>query len=116
MVEKIWLQSYPVGMPKEIDVDEFGSVAELFDKGVAAFGAKDAYINMGQAITYAELDRVARDFAAYCQTVLGLGKGTRIALMMPNVLQYPVAMFGALRAGLVVVNCNPLYNSETVCQ
>ncbi|MDD5248602.1 MAG: long-chain-fatty-acid--CoA ligase FadD [Rhodocyclaceae bacterium] len=109
MVDKVWLKSYPAGVPATIDVDEFASIGALFERSVGAFGAKDAYVNMGKAITYAELDRLARDFAAYCQAVLGLPRGARIALMMPNVLQYPIALFGALRAGYVVVNCNPLY-------
>ena len=108
-MEKVWLNSYPEGIPAEIDVDAFASIGELFEKSVAAFGAKDAYVNMGKAITYAELYRLSRDFAAYCQSVLGLAKGARIALMLPNVLQYPIAMFGALRAGCIVVSCNPLY-------
>ncbi len=108
-MEKVWLDSYPEGIPAEIDVDEFASIGALFERSVAAFGAKAAYVNMGKAISYDELDRLARDFAAYCQGVLGLPRGARIALMMPNVLQYPIAMFGALRAGYVVVNCNPLY-------
>ena len=108
-MEKVWLKNYPAGVPAEIDADAFASLGELFDQSVAAFGARDAYVNMGKAITYAELDRRARDFGAYCQSVLGLAQGARIALMMPNVLQYPIAMFGALRAGYVVVSCNPLY-------
>jgi len=108
-MEKIWLSSYPAGVPADIDVNEFRSLGELIEKSVGKYVDRVAYINMGKAITYGELDRLTRDFAAYCQTVLGLKRGTRVALMMPNVLQYPVAMFGALRAGYTVVNCNPLY-------
>ena len=108
-MESIWLQSYPAGIPAAIDADAYRSVGELFERSVAAFGDKAAFVNMGKAVSYAELDRLTRDFAAYCQSVLKLPRGTRIALMMPNVLQYPVAMFGALRAGYTVVNCNPLY-------
>ncbi|MDO8933458.1 MAG: AMP-binding protein, partial [Rhodocyclaceae bacterium] len=111
-MDRVWLKSYPAGVPAEIDVGEFASIGELFEKSVAAFAAKDAYVNMGKAVSYAELDRLARDFAAYCQSVLGLPKGARIALMMPNVLQYPIAMFGALRAGYTVVSCNPLYTAR----
>ncbi len=111
-MDKVWLDSYPDGVPAEIDVDEFASVGALFERSVAAFGAKAAYVNMGKAISYAELDRLTRDFAAYCQKVLGLPRGARVALMMPNLLQYPIAMFGALRAGYVVVNCNPLYTAR----
>ena len=111
-MEKIWLNSYPPGVPAEIDANEFASVGELFEKSVATFGTREAYVNMGKAISYDELDRLARDFAAYCQSVLRLSKGARIAIMMPNVLQYPIAMFGALRAGYTVVNCNPLYTAR----
>ena len=108
-MEKIWLKSYPAGIPAEIDIDEFKSLGDLFGKSVQAYAQHPAYINMDQAISYADLDRQSRNFAAYCQTVLKLPKGARIALMMPNLLQYPVCIFGALRAGYTVVNCNPLY-------
>lgn len=108
-MEKIWLKSFPPGIPAEIDIDEFKSLGDLFEKGVKAFATRAAYINMGKAITYAELDRHSRSFAAYCQSVLKLPKGARIAVMMPNLLQYPTCVFGALRAGYIVVNCNPLY-------
>ena len=110
-MEKIWLKSYPPGIPGEIAVDEFASIGELFERSVRDFRPRSAYVNMGRAISYAELDRLTRDFAAYCQSVLGLAKGARIAVMMPNVLQCPVCIFGALRAGYTVVNCNPLYTA-----
>ncbi len=108
-MEKVWLKSYPAGVPAEINVHEFGSLGELFEQSVKKYGGRTAFVNMGKAISYAELDRLTRDFAAYCQSVLVLGKGARIAVMMPNVLQNPVCIFGALRAGYTVVNCNPLY-------
>ena len=108
-VEKIWLKSYMPGVPAEIDIDEFKSLGDLFEKSTKTFAARPAYINMGKSLSYSELDRRSRDFAAYCQSVLKLPRGARIAVMMPNLLQYPVCMFGALRAGYVVVNCNPLY-------
>ena len=108
-MDKIWLKSYPAGVPAEVDLEEFKSLGELFEKSVQAFGPRAAYINMDKAITYAALDRQSRNFAAYCQSVLKLPRGTRIALMMPNLLQYPICVFGALRAGYTVVNCNPLY-------
>jgi long-chain acyl-CoA synthetase len=108
-MEKIWLRSYPEGVPADIDVNEFASIGALFDEGVRKHGEKTAYVCMGKSISYAELDRMSRDFAACCQSVFGLTKGARIAIMMPNTLQYPIAMFGALRAGYSVVNCNPLY-------
>ena len=111
-MERIWLASYPAGVPAEIDVDEFRSLGELFEKSVANYTERIAYINMGKSISYGQLDRLTQHFGAYCQQVLGLQPGARIALMMPNVLQYPVAMFAALRAGYTVVNCNPLYTAR----
>lgn len=108
-MEKIWLKSYMSGVPAQIDVDEFDSLGALFEQSVRKFPQRTAYINMGRSLSYAELDRHSRDFAAYLQSVLKLPRGARVALMMPNLLQYPVCLFGALRAGYVVVNCNPLY-------
>ena len=108
-MEKVWLASYPPGVPAEADVTASRSIGEVFEKSVAAFGPRTAFISMDVSITYAETGRLARDFAAYLQTVLKLPRGARIALMMPNVLQYPIALFGALQAGYTVVNCNPLY-------
>ncbi|MEF8698221.1 MAG: long-chain-fatty-acid--CoA ligase FadD [Candidatus Accumulibacter sp. UW26] len=108
-MEKIWLQSYQKGVPAEIDLNEFQSLGELFEKSVGQYRDRVAYINMGAELTYGELDKLSRDFAAYLQSVLKLPQGTRVALMMPNVLQYPICIFGALRAGYVVVNVNPLY-------
>lgn len=111
-MEKIWLKSYPPGIPAEIDVNEFSSLGDLFEQGVRKFGDRTAYINMGKHISYAELDRLSAQFAAYLQGELKLPKGSRVALMMPNLLQYPVAMFGVLRAGCTVVNVNPLYTAR----
>jgi long-chain acyl-CoA synthetase len=108
-MEPIWIRSYPRGVPTEIDV-EYRSLCEIFDTSVRKFAAQPAFVNMGTTITYAQLDRLSGYFGAYLQSVLKLPSGTRIALMMPNLLQYPVAMFGALRAGYTVVNCNPLYS------
>ena len=108
-MEKIWLQSYQKGVPAEVDLSEFQSLGELFEKSVGQYRDRAAYISMGAQITYGELDKLSRDFAAYLQSVLKLPQGTRVALMMPNVLQYPICIFGALRAGYVVVNVNPLY-------
>lgn len=108
-MEKVWLKSYPSGVPAEIDPSEFMSVGEVFERSCREFAGRDAYVSMGTAITYAELDRLSAAFAAYLQSVIGLVPGSRVAIMMPNVLQYPVVMFGALRAGYTVVNCNPLY-------
>jgi long-chain acyl-CoA synthetase len=108
-MEKIWLKSYPPGIPAEIDVNEFRSVGDLFEKSCRTFAGRTAYINMGKGISYADLDRLTAQMGAYLQSELGLAKGARVAVMMPNVLQYPVAIFGILRAGFTVVNCNPLY-------
>ena len=108
-MEKVWLQSYPKGVPAEIDPSEFMSIGEVFERSCREFADRDAYVCMGKAISYAELERLSAVFAAYLQSVLGLVPGSRVAIMMPNVLQYPVAMFAALRAGYTVVNCNPLY-------
>jgi long-chain acyl-CoA synthetase len=111
-MERIWLQSYPPGIPAEIDVSAYQSIGELFDEGVRRFGSKIAYTCMGKGISYAELDVLSARFAACLQAEFGLSKGARVALMMPNLLQYPVAMFGALRAGCTVVNVNPLYTAR----
>jgi long-chain acyl-CoA synthetase len=108
-VDKIWLQSYQEGVPAEVDLSEFQSLGEMFEKSVARYRDRVAYINMGAEITYGELDTLTRNFAAYLQSGLKLPKGARVAIMMPNVLQYPICMLGALRAGYTVVNCNPLY-------
>jgi long-chain acyl-CoA synthetase len=110
-MEKLWLKHYPPGVPAEIDADAFNSVGELFEASVRAHAGRKAFISgaAGTAITYGRLDRLSRDFAAYLQSVLKLPKGARVALMMPNILQYPVCIFGTLRAGCTVVNVNPLY-------
>jgi long-chain acyl-CoA synthetase len=108
-VEKFWLQRYPPGVPAEINPDHYPSLVAMFEEAVARFTDQPAYINMGQVLTFRELERQSRAFAAYLQQKLLLEKGDRVALMLPNLLQYPVALFGVLRAGLVVVNVNPLY-------
>jgi long-chain acyl-CoA synthetase len=108
-MQKIWLQSYQDTVPFEIELNEFQSLGEMFEASVAKYRDQVAYINMGAQLSYGEVDTLSRDFAAYLQSVLKLPPGTRIALMMPNVLQYPVCIFGALRAGYTVVNVNPLY-------
>jgi long-chain acyl-CoA synthetase len=101
--------SYPPGIPLDIDARAYRSVGALFETSAAKFGPRAAFVNMGTAISYAEMERLTRCFAAFLQGVLKLPRGARVALMMPNVLQYPIAMLGALRAGCTVVNCNPLY-------
>ncbi len=111
-MERVWLSEYEEGVPSDINPEAYASVAAVFEQSCSRFAAREAFRNMGSSITFAEFDRLARDFAAYLQQGLGLDKGDRIALMMPNVMQYPVALFGALRAGLVVVNVNPLYTAR----
>ena len=111
-MKKIWLDSYPPGVPAEVDARAYASVGELLERSCARFHDRTALSNMGVAITYAQLDRLSRDFAAYLQKALRLRKGERIAIMLPNLLQYPVALFGALRAGVTVVNVNPLYTAS----
>ena len=108
-MNKIWLKSYPAGMPAEIDPDLFESIPDMFEKTAAKFAEKPAYHNLGRTLSYAELERLSRNFAAFLQGLPGLAKGERVAIMAPNVLQYPVALFGILRAGMIVVNVNPLY-------
>ncbi len=108
-VDKIWLDSYAEGVPAQIDAERYASLAELLQDSVERFGERPAFANMGKTLSFDELDVLTRDFAAFLQSRLGLSKGDRLAIMMPNLLQYPVALFGALRAGLAVVNVNPLY-------
>lgn len=108
-MEKIWLKSYEAGVPAEINPDEYSSIVDIFLQSCNKFKDKLAFSHLDTHITYDQLKSKCRDFAAYCQKVLKLSKGSRIAIMMPNSLQYPVAMFGALQAGLTVVNVNPLY-------
>ncbi|MEW6164471.1 MAG: AMP-binding protein [Pseudomonadota bacterium] len=110
-MDRIWLPSYPPGMPAEIDADAFASVVDLFDTSVARFAALPAYTCMGRTIDYATLDRLTRELAG-CFQSLGLAPGARVALMLPNILQHPVALFAVLRAGCTVVNCNPLYTAR----
>ena len=112
MTERVWLASYTEGTPHDINPDAYPSLAAIIDEAIARFPDRPAFENMGVRITFAELDRLAKDFAGYLTSSAGLAKGDRVALMMPNVLQYPVALVGALRAGLVVVNTNPLYTAR----
>ncbi len=112
-MEKIWLEkSYPSEVPFEIDADKYPSIVAMFTKYSTQFSDKTAFINMGASITYQELAEQAEAFAAYLQQDLGLEKGDKFAIMVPNCLQYPVALFGALLAGLTVVNVNPLYTAR----
>ena len=107
-MEKVWLKSYPPGVPAEIDWRQHRSVSELFEKSAAAFADRPAYENMGKTLSFADTRRMSRAFAGWLQA-RGIAKGARVAIMMPNCLQYPPAIFGALLAGCIVVNVNPLY-------
>ncbi len=109
MTKRIWLENYPAGIPAEIDPDVFESLPDLFEKTVITFADRPAFHNFGHTLTYAEVERLSRNFAAYLQGLPGMSKGDRVAIMSPNLLQYPVALFGILRAGMIVVNVNPLY-------
>lgn len=112
-MQKIWLEkSYPPGVPFEIDPDKYSSLVEMFHKYAGIYAERPAFINMGAEITYNELEQQAKAFAAYLQQELGLVKGDKFAIMVPNCLQYPIALFGALLAGLTVVNVNPLYTAR----
>jgi len=111
-VDRIWLKTYPPGVPTDIDPDEYASLKDMFDEACAGYGHLPAYTNLGATLTYAQLDELSRAFAAWLQRKSGLAPGDRVALMMPNILQYPIALFGVLRAGMVVVNTNPLYTTR----
>ena len=110
-MERIWLKSYPPGVPADIDPSEYTSLVEMFDRAVQQFGTRPAFHSMGKTISYADLERLSRNFGAWLQAK-GFAKGARVAIMLPNCLQYPVAMFGTLRAGCTVVNVNPLYTAR----
>ncbi|MBD3587387.1 long-chain-fatty-acid--CoA ligase FadD [Salinimonas sp. HHU 13199] len=110
-MEKTWLEHYDPRVSADIDPDRYSSVVDIFEQSVKQFGDKTAYINMGHSMSFNELDEQTKNFAAYLQNS-GLSRGDAVAIMMPNLLQYPVAMFGILRAGMVVVNVNPLYTAR----
>ncbi len=111
-MKKVWLENYPPGVPKEIDPDEYSSLVELFDKYTKKYVNNTAFINMGAVLTYGDLAKQVQCFSAYLQQEMGLEKGDKFAIMAPNIMQYPIALFGALKAGLTVVNVNPLYTAR----
>jgi long-chain acyl-CoA synthetase len=111
-MDKVWLKQYPKGVPAEIDDDEYASLKEILARSCKRFGELPAYGNMGVSITYRDLDQASREFGAFLQKVVGLKKGERVAIMLPNLLQYPIALFGVLRVGLTVVNVNPMYTAR----
>ncbi len=110
-MKKIWLEHYPKGVPAEIDLGEYDSVRDVLEESITKYGPRKAYSCMGKSITFAELDQLSAAFGAYLQGK-GLAKGARIALMLPNILQYPICLFGLLRAGYTAVNVNPLYTAR----
>jgi len=110
-MNKLWLKSYPPGVPAEIDVAEFCSLNEIAELSFRRFADNDAYVQMGRSMSYAELDQQSRNLAAWMQKEAALKKGDRVAIMLPNLLQYPIVILAALRAGLIVVNTNPLYTA-----
>ena len=112
MENKIWLKSYPKGMPAVIDADQFSSLPQMLEEIFSKFSNRPAFHNFGYTMAYAELDRLSRNFAVYLQSLPGMTQGDRVAIMSPNLLQYPVVLFGILRAGMTVVNVNPLYTSR----
>src|SRR5688572_7249569 len=111
-VDKVWLKSYPPGVPAEIDLTQYASVVAILESACSRFRDRPAFPNMGRTLSYGDVDRISRDFAAFLLNDLKLKKGDRVALMLPNLLQYPVAIFGVLRAGLTVVNTNPMYTAR----
>jgi len=111
-VDRNWLNHYPPGVPADIDPDRYASLRDIFDEACATHGHAPAFTNMGATLSYAQLDALSGAFAAWLQKKSGLAPGDRVALMMPNTLQYPIALFGVLRAGMVVVNTNPLYTAR----
>ena len=111
-MDRVWLQHYPAGVPSDIDPDQYASLRDVFEEACAAHGNRIAYRSLGAALSYAQLDALSRAFAAWLQNKSGLAHGDRVAVMMPNLLQYPIALFGILRAGMTVVNVNPLYTAR----
>jgi long-chain acyl-CoA synthetase len=111
-IERPWLDHYPAGIPAGIDVNAFGSIAAVLEESFQKFRNRPAFSNFGKTLTYGEIDELSRAFAGYLSGELGLKKGDRLAIMLPNLLQYPIALFGALRLGLTVVNTNPLYTTR----
>jgi len=110
--DKFWLRDYPPGVPAEIDPDSIRSLKQMFEDACRDYATRPAFSNMGRTLTYGEIDEQSRRFAAWLQKEAGLRKGDRVALMMPNILQYPIAIIGTLRAGCTVVNVNPLYTAR----
>jgi long-chain acyl-CoA synthetase len=112
MAEKPWLAAYPPGVPAEIDASQYASLVALLESAARRFGSQPAFTNRGTTLSFDDVDRLSRELAGYFQSIPGLSRGDRVAVMLPNLLQSPIVIFGALRAGLVVVNVNPLYTAH----
>ncbi|MEZ0371951.1 MAG: AMP-binding protein, partial [Candidatus Sericytochromatia bacterium] len=111
-MDKIWLKSYPADVSPTIDPDQYPSINQIFEASFKKFATRPAFTCMGTTLSYQDLDHLSADFAAYLQNELGLKKGDKAAIMSPNILQYPICLYGMLRAGLTVVNINPLYTAR----
>ncbi|MFT5502899.1 MAG: long-chain acyl-CoA synthetase, partial [Gammaproteobacteria bacterium] len=111
-MEKLWLKSYPPGIPENIDISQYQSITQVFEQSTKKFADKPAFSNLGTTISYQELDQLSGQLASYLQQLPNMRKGDRVAIMMPNVLQNPIAIFAVLRAGFTVVNTNPLYTAR----
>ncbi|MDX1653917.1 MAG: AMP-binding protein, partial [Candidatus Competibacteraceae bacterium] len=111
-MERLWLKSYPPGVPADIDLNQYASLKEVIEDSCRRFADRPAYSNLGRVLTYRELEALSARFGAWLYHEAGLSRGDRVAIMLPNLLQYPVVLFGALRAGLTVVNINPLYTAR----
>ena len=109
-MDRIWLKNYPKDVPADIDWTQYSSLVQLLDEAFAKYRDRNAYVCFGKTITFGEIDEQSKRFAAWLQSK-GLAKGDRVAIMLPNLLQYPIALAGVLRAGLTVVNVNPLYKA-----
>ena len=111
-MKKIWTKNYPNGVVEDVDMTQYSSFVDLFEESFKKYSDGIAFENMGKSITYKELDELSKNFSNFLTHDLKLKKGDRLAIQSPNVLQYPVALFGALRSGIVVVNTNPLYTPD----
>lgn len=115
-MKRIWLDSYPEGVPHDIDISKYASVQDIFTQACSEYAQKNAYTSLGCSVTYAEIERLTEQFSCYLQKDLGLKKGDRIGIMLPNIIQYPVAVFSAIRLGLVIVNIDPMYTQRELIQ
>jgi len=111
-MDKVWLKNYSAGVPETIDPEQFESLVTMIEASLAEYSDKEAFTNLGVTLTFKELDEKSKQLASYLQHTLHLKKGARVAIMMPNLLQYPIALYGILRAGMVAVNVNPMYTSR----